>query len=151
LAEEEMNSTRSSHRRSPGAEPGPPPSVPPRSMSPAVGVGTNRPVAPRSSASSRQMQAVAASGSGSRSDGTRRANVSSPFYFPCFESLRIRDVDPIRPAGSMPSRDQPKFQGVAPCYYAHSQREGQRRRTALALCAPVLVTQSSHPNGMTSC
>ncbi|KAL1836154.1 hypothetical protein VTJ49DRAFT_5489 [Mycothermus thermophilus] len=77
-----MNSTRSSQRRSPGADPGPPPSVPPRSMSPAVGVGTNRPVAPRSSApsaSSRAMQQATGSGvvtSGSRNDSTRRANSS---------------------------------------------------------------------------
>ncbi|KAL2197122.1 actin interacting protein 3-domain-containing protein [Corynascus similis CBS 632.67] len=71
-----MTSSRSSHRRSPGAEPGPPPSVPPRSVSPAVGVGTNRPVAPRSTGSSRSVQPTSASGSGSRSDGTRRANSS---------------------------------------------------------------------------
>jgi hypothetical protein len=73
---------RSSQRRSPGADPGAPPNVPPRSMSPAVGVGTNRPVAPRSSAPSRSN----ASGSGSRNDGTRRANVSSALpasLFPC--------------------------------------------------------------------
>ncbi|KAK4038967.1 actin interacting protein 3-domain-containing protein [Parachaetomium inaequale] len=71
-----MNLSRSSQRRSPGAEPGPPPSVPPRSISPAVGVGTNRPVAPRSSGSSRSMQPTSASGSSSRADGTRRANSS---------------------------------------------------------------------------
>ncbi|EAQ84058.1 hypothetical protein CHGG_10462 [Chaetomium globosum CBS 148.51] len=69
-----MNPLRSSQRRSPGAEPGQPPAVPPRSISPAVGVGTNRPVAPRSMGSSRSMQPTSASGSGSRNDGTRRAN-----------------------------------------------------------------------------
>ncbi|KAH6622744.1 actin interacting protein 3-domain-containing protein [Chaetomium tenue] len=69
-----MNPSRSSQRRSPGAEPGQPPAVPPRSISPAVGVGTNRPVAPRSMGSSRSMQPTSASGSGSRNDGTRRAN-----------------------------------------------------------------------------
>ncbi|KAH6848253.1 actin interacting protein 3-domain-containing protein [Chaetomium sp. MPI-CAGE-AT-0009] len=69
-----MNPSRSSQRRSPGGEPGPPPAVPPRSISPAVGVGTNRPVAPRSMGSSRSMQPTSASGSGSRNDGTRRAN-----------------------------------------------------------------------------
>ncbi|KAK4102563.1 AIP3-domain-containing protein [Parathielavia hyrcaniae] len=83
-----MNSTRSSQRRSPGAETGPPPNVPPRSMSPAVGVGvgTNRPVAPRSSTSSRSMQPTSAtgtgSGSGSRPDGTRRANSSGSTSVP---------------------------------------------------------------------
>ncbi|KAK3293527.1 actin interacting protein 3-domain-containing protein [Chaetomium fimeti] len=69
-----MNPSRNSQRRSPGGEPGPPPAVPPRSISPAVGVGTNRPVAPRSMGSSRSMQPTSASGSGSRNDGTRRAN-----------------------------------------------------------------------------
>ncbi|KAK3989597.1 actin interacting protein 3-domain-containing protein [Cladorrhinum sp. PSN332] len=73
-----MNSMRSSQRRSPGIEPsalggGPPPNVPARSNSPAVGVGTNRPVAPRSSTSGRSMQPVG--GSLNRSDGTRRTNV----------------------------------------------------------------------------
>ncbi|KAK4159468.1 actin interacting protein 3-domain-containing protein [Cladorrhinum sp. PSN259] len=71
-----MNSMRSSQRRSPGiVEPsavGPPPNVPARSISPAVGVGTNRPVAPRSSTSGRPLQPVG--GSLSRSDGTRRTN-----------------------------------------------------------------------------
>ncbi|KAK3386557.1 actin interacting protein 3-domain-containing protein [Podospora didyma] len=43
-------SSRSIQRRSPGAEPGPPPNIPARSMSPAVGVGTNNSgIAPRSS------------------------------------------------------------------------------------------------------
>ncbi|KAK4121760.1 AIP3-domain-containing protein [Parathielavia appendiculata] len=53
-------------------------------MSPAVGVGTNRPVAPRSSASSRSMQPTSASGtgSGSRPDGTRRANSSGSTSVP---------------------------------------------------------------------
>ncbi|KXX77973.1 hypothetical protein MMYC01_207935 [Madurella mycetomatis] len=69
-----MNLSRNSQRRSPGAEPGPPPSIPARSMSPAMGVGTNRSVAPRLSAS-RQIQPAAAGGSGSRSDSTRRANI----------------------------------------------------------------------------
>ncbi|KAK0667878.1 actin interacting protein 3-domain-containing protein [Cercophora samala] len=69
-----MTSIRSSQRRSPGAELGPPPNLQQRSISPAVGVGTNRPVAPRSSTSSRPMQPV--SGSLSRSDGNRRTNVS---------------------------------------------------------------------------
>ncbi|KAH6621445.1 actin interacting protein 3-domain-containing protein [Chaetomium sp. MPI-SDFR-AT-0129] len=70
---------RGSHRRSPGVteQPAPPPNVPPRSISPAVGVGTNRPVAPRAAGSSRSMQPVSSAGaSGSRSDGTRRANSS---------------------------------------------------------------------------
>ena len=82
----DMNASRPSQRRSPGAaDPGPPPAVPPRSISPAVGmgVGTNRPVAPRSSTSSRQVQPTFAGsgsvsgreGSGSRGEGTRRANV----------------------------------------------------------------------------
>ncbi|KAK4186120.1 actin interacting protein 3-domain-containing protein [Podospora australis] len=70
-----MNSTRSSQRRSPGIELGPPPNVPARSISPAVGVGTNRPVAPRGSTSSRPMMQPVG-GSLSRGDGTRRANSS---------------------------------------------------------------------------
>lgn len=94
----EMNSTRSSQRRSPGAgEPGPPPNVPPRSISPAVGVGTNRPVAPRSSTASRSMQqpTTTAGASGSRNDGTRRANVSPHFRFP------FSHADPHSTAGFM--------------------------------------------------
>ncbi|KAK4197927.1 actin interacting protein 3-domain-containing protein [Triangularia verruculosa] len=75
-----MNSIRSSQRRSPGAELGPPPNIQQRSISPAVGVGTNRPVAPRSSTSSRPMQPV--SGSLSRSDGTRRTNSSASTSVP---------------------------------------------------------------------
>ncbi|KAK0747443.1 actin interacting protein 3-domain-containing protein [Apiosordaria backusii] len=75
-----MNSIRSSQRRSPGAELGPPPNLQQRSISPAVGVGTNRPVAPRSSTSSRPMQPV--SGSLSRSDGTRRTNSSASTSVP---------------------------------------------------------------------
>ncbi|KAK4135698.1 AIP3-domain-containing protein [Trichocladium antarcticum] len=77
-----MNLTRSLQRRSPGPEPGPPPNVPPRSISPAVGVGTNRPVAPRSSASTRSMQPTTAGGSGSRNDGTKRANSSGSTSVP---------------------------------------------------------------------
>ncbi|KAL2179788.1 actin interacting protein 3-domain-containing protein [Thermothelomyces heterothallicus CBS 202.75] len=68
--------TRSSHRRSPGAEPVAPPTVPPRSVSPAVGAGVNRSFASRPSGSARSVQPTNASGSSSRSDGTRRANSS---------------------------------------------------------------------------
>ncbi|KAL2024314.1 hypothetical protein VTK56DRAFT_8796 [Thermocarpiscus australiensis] len=71
-----MNVSRTSQRRSPGAEPGPPPSVPARALSPGMGVGTNRPVAPRPSTTSRQIQPATANGSGSRNDGTRRTNSS---------------------------------------------------------------------------
>ncbi|KAK4456926.1 actin interacting protein 3-domain-containing protein [Cladorrhinum samala] len=70
-----MNPMRGSQRRSPGIElssGGPPQNVPPRSISPAVGVGTNRPVAPRASTSGRPMQPVG--GSLNRTDGTRRTN-----------------------------------------------------------------------------
>ncbi|KAK3946463.1 AIP3-domain-containing protein [Diplogelasinospora grovesii] len=59
-------SSRSIQRRSPGAEPGPPPSIPARSMSPAVGVGTNSGV--RSST---------ASGRSGQNGSTRRNNSSS--------------------------------------------------------------------------
>lgn len=62
-------STRSMQRRSPGAEPGPPPNIPARSISPAIGVGTNSGVAPRSSAAGRSIQ--------STGGGSRRNNVSS--------------------------------------------------------------------------
>ncbi|KAK4667471.1 Bud site selection protein 6 [Podospora pseudopauciseta] len=75
-----MTSIRSSQRRSPGAELGPPPNLQQRSISPAVGVGTNRPVAPRASTSSRPMQPV--SGSLNRSDGTRRTNSSASTSVP---------------------------------------------------------------------
>ncbi|AEO71779.1 uncharacterized protein THITE_2124617 [Thermothielavioides terrestris NRRL 8126] len=57
-------------------------------MSPAVGVGGNRPVAPRSSTSARVAQQAAAStsasasGSSSRSDGSRRANSSGSSSIP---------------------------------------------------------------------
>ncbi len=109
-----MNPIRTSQRRSPGAaEPGPPPNVPPRSISPAVGVGTNRPVAPRSANASRSMPQQQAPGagpgigpSGSRNDGTRRANVSlslsSAFpvsLFPRHDGTRRHTLAqiPIRP------------------------------------------------------
>ncbi|KAJ4307231.1 Bud site selection protein 6 [Collariella sp. IMI 366227] len=71
-----MSSLRRSQRASPNVDPGAP-NVPPRSMSPAVGVGTNRPVAPRT-LGSRSMQPTGAGGSGSRNDGTRRANIPIP-------------------------------------------------------------------------
>lgn len=102
-----MNLSRNSQRRSPGAEPGPPPTVPTRSMSPAMGVGTNRSVAPRLSAS-RQIQPAAAGGSGSRSDSTRRTNVSSRIsgfsFFPWPTAggrSALFDADPDSTAGFM--------------------------------------------------
>ncbi|KAK0740139.1 actin interacting protein 3-domain-containing protein [Schizothecium vesticola] len=67
-------STRSMQRRSPGAEPGPPPNIPARSISPAIGVGTNSGVAPRSSAAGRSIQ--------SAGGGSRRNNSSGSTAVP---------------------------------------------------------------------
>ncbi|KAK4153189.1 hypothetical protein C8A00DRAFT_15579 [Chaetomidium leptoderma] len=112
-----MNSSRSSQRRSPGVDPGAlppaPPNVPPRSMSPAVGVGTNRPVAPRTSTSSRSIQPTSASGSGSRNDGTRRANVN-PSSTAGFMHHQFRPTRVSRPAG-VPPRSLPPLISH-PCY-----------------------------------
>ncbi|KAK4216287.1 actin interacting protein 3-domain-containing protein [Rhypophila decipiens] len=70
------NLPRSMQRRSPGAEPGPPPNIPIRSISPAVGVGTNQPgIAPRSSGlSGRSAQGQGFSNSGSTGGRERRNN-----------------------------------------------------------------------------
>ncbi|KAK1751221.1 actin interacting protein 3-domain-containing protein [Echria macrotheca] len=64
-------SSRSMQRRSPGAEPGPPPNIPARSISPAVGVGTNTiGVGPRSSAAGRSSQASSGSTSSRRNNSS---------------------------------------------------------------------------------
>ncbi|KAK3315400.1 actin interacting protein 3-domain-containing protein [Apodospora peruviana] len=69
--------SRSMQRRSPGAEPGPPPNIPLRSISPAVGVGTNSGVAPRSSNASARSGLGPGGSVGGSTGGRERRNNSS--------------------------------------------------------------------------